>query len=166
MRSGYTNILQYIILATGIIYILYGLLFYFSPLTIIRFFSQYPSAEWLNMVKGHEFVGPMYYLLRSFSALMFSIGCAMILPLFDPLRYRGLIYFTNILFPLLASFLLVNNVIQQGLKYWQLTGLKGSSEGEKGPILIIIFSISFLLIIIANGIGLKITSSNAKEGLE
>jgi hypothetical protein len=153
-------------LLTGIVYIAYGLLFYISPLTVIKFFAQYPSDGWMTVLQEHEFVEFMHYLLKSFSALLFSIGCAMILPLFDPLKYRGLIYFTNILFPLMASFLLTKNAIQQGLKYWELVGLKGSTDEQKGPILIIILCVSFLVIAITNGLGLKITSKKAKEGLE
>ena len=166
MRSINTNILQYILLITGIIYIIYGLLFYISPISIITFFAQYPSNEWMNMLQEHEFVGPMYYLLEAFSALLFCVGCAMILPLFDPLKYRGLIYFTNILFPIMASFLLIKNAIHQGLKYLQLTGLQGSSDEHRGPILLIIFIVSFLIIAIANGIGLKVTAKKAKMSLK
>lgn len=165
MRSRNTNILQCAILLTGIIYIIYGILFYISPLTIIELFSQSVSDNWLDMVHDHDFVGPMYYLLKAFSALLFSTGCAMILPLFDPLRYRGLIYFTNILFPLMAFVLLAKNTIGQVLKYWELAGRQGSTEQE-WPILIIIFCVSFLIIFVATWFGLKITSKNTKEGLE
>ena len=166
MRSRYTNVLQSVVLITGIVYIICGLIFYFSPVTIIKLFSQIPLDGWLNMVKGHAFVEPMYYLLRCFSALVFSVGCAMVLPLFDPLKYRGLIYFTNIIFPSMASLLLLKNAIQQGFKYWELAGLKGTTDEHSGPVLIVVFGVSFLVIAIINGIGLKITAKRAKEGLE
>ena len=66
----------------------------------------------------------------------------------------------------MASFLLTKNVVQQWIKYWELSGMNGSTEGHSGPVLLIIFCASFLIIAIANGFGLKITAQKAKEGLE
>ncbi|MCP4130717.1 MAG: hypothetical protein GY754_07025 [bacterium] len=108
MRSKLTNMLQGIILFDGIIYIVMGILFYITPLTVLGFVEKIPP-DWLNQVRNDGIVGPLYFISRGFAALLFTSGAAMILPLFDPLRYRGLVYYNGALFPLFASILLIKN---------------------------------------------------------
>jgi hypothetical protein len=83
-------------------------------------------------------------LARSLSVLLFTIGLAMILPLFDPVRYRGLIYFTNVLFPMLSAFLFIKSAFVHAL-----------------PV-IVLYSILFLLIGLCAFIALMLTKDIAK----
>ncbi|HON78610.1 MAG TPA: hypothetical protein PK544_08990 [Spirochaetota bacterium] len=103
MRSKQTNFLQGVILLAAIIYILNGALYYFSPLSFCWVFNLDISEEWLNVIPTNEFFFLVFTISRAFAALLFSIGISMVLPLFDPLRYRGLVYYSGVLFPFLAS---------------------------------------------------------------
>ncbi|MDY6935901.1 MAG: hypothetical protein SVZ03_16990 [Spirochaetota bacterium] len=148
MRSKATNILQVIVLITGIIYILIGIVFFISPLLFGRIFAINITEDWFNGIKYDTFVAPLYFMARGFAAMLFSIGLSMILPLFDPLRYRGLIYYTSIVFPILSSCLLLIN----GIRF---------SHG-----VVTLFGIIFLIILIFTIIGLVITNKSAKSVVE
>lgn len=168
MRSRLTNILQIIILVTGIIYIITGLFFYVSPLTVIEVFAQNISENWLDLVKDHELVGPMYFVFRAFSALLFTSGFAMLLPLFDPLKYRGLVYYNGVIFPLLASFLLVKNGLFMSARHKQVMAIASDSitAHQQGHLLVIILGIVFAVIALLSIAGLYLTRNQAKEGVE
>ena len=148
MRTKTTNILQMIILITGLIYIATGLTFFISPLLFGKIFSINITQDWFNGIKFESFVAPLFFMARGFAAMLFSVGLAMVLPLFDPLKYRGLIYYTGIVFPLISSSMLLKNGIE--LEHW----------------ILIIYGIIFLLIFICTMIGLIITKDNAKVGIE
>lgn len=148
MRSKVTNFLQVIILITGIFYILTGLIFFISPLYFGKIFGINITEDWFIGIKYDTFVAPLYYMSRGFATMVFSIGLSMVLPLFDPLKYRGLIYYTGIVFPLLSSILLLKNGIQ--LDHFVLT----------------LFGVILLIIFVITAVGLFITKANAKAGIE
>ncbi|MDY6967796.1 MAG: hypothetical protein SVR08_03945 [Spirochaetota bacterium] len=148
MRSKATNILQLIIIITGVFYIITGIFFFISPLVFGRFFSINITDDWFESIKYEAFIAPLFFLSRGFASILFSVGLSMILPLFDPLRYRGLIYFTGIVFPVMSSYLLLTNGIILG--HFVLT----------------LFGLFYLFILVITVIGLMITRKDAKEGIE
>jgi hypothetical protein len=148
MRTKLTNILQVIILITGIIYVLAGAFFFYSPVKFFQIFSIEVPDDWFKSIEYDTFVAPLYILARSFSAMLFTAGLAMILPLYDPLKYRGLIYFTGIVFPLISAVILLYN--GYAFDHWILT----------------CFGIGFVVIFLATLWGLIITLKEAKAGIE
>lgn len=168
MRSRLTNILQIIVLIVGIIYIVAGLFFYVSPLTVIEVFAQNISENWIDLVKDHELVGPMYFIFRAIAALLFTSGLAMVMPLFDPLKYRGLIYYNAVIFPVLASFMLIKNGLFMSAKHKQVMAIASDSVvmKQQGHLLVIILGVIFSVIAIVSMVGLFLTREQAKEGME
>lgn len=148
MRTKLTNILQVIVLITGIIYTLLGMLFLYSPIKFFEIFLLEIPDDWFKAVQNDTFIAPLYIMIKSFSAMILASGLAMILPLYDPLKYRGLIYFTGILFPVLSAIVLFYNGIK--FEHWILTFL----------------GIIFLVILLAVVFGLIITRKEAKRGIE
>ena len=168
MRTRLTNTLQIIILLTGIIYIFSGIFFFVSPLTVIEFFAENVSENWLDLVRDHELVGPLYLTLRAISALLLTSGVAMAMPLFDPLKYRGLVYYNGVIFPFLAAFVLIKNGIFLSSKYQDAVAIAGSAPAarQQGHLLVIILGVVFAAIALFSAIGLYITREQAKDGLE
>jgi hypothetical protein len=148
MRSRYTNFLQVIVLLSGIIYVAIGVVFYVSPIAFGWIFSVDINEDWLNEISRDTFISSLYYLSRGFSALLFSVGLSMVLPLFEPLRYRGLIYYTGVIFPIMSSLLLLKNGISHDHTVITVIGLL------------------FAIILVLTVIGLFITNRDAKEGKE
>lgn len=148
MRSRTTNILQGIVLITGLIYSVTGILFYISPLLFGSIFGIQVPEDWFNQIKLDSFMLPLYFITQGFAALLFVTGLSMVLPLFDPFRYRGLIYFTGVIFPVMASIMLTKN----GLRYehW----------------MVIIMGVTFGIIFVITALGLLITKKNAESGEE
>lgn len=147
MRSKETNILQGVVLLTGIIYIVTGIVFFISPLIFGKIFAINITEDWFNGIKNDTFVAPLYFLSRGFAAMLFSVGLSMILPLFDPLKYRGLIYYTCIIFPIMVSPLLIIN---------------GYSLNHN---VLVYFGITFAIILSASTIGLIITRKDLKASI-
>ncbi len=168
MRSKLTNILQIIVLFIGIIYIVAGLFFYVSPLTVIEIFAQNVSENWIDLVKDHELVGPLYFVFRAVSALLFTSGIAMVMPLFDPLKYRGLIYYNGVIFPALASFMLIKNGLFMSARHKQAMVIASDPVlmKQQGHLLVIILGIIFSIIAIVTVAGLFLTREQAKDGME
>jgi len=168
MRTRLTNTLQIIVLFTGIIYIFSGIFFFVSPLTVIEFFAENVSENWLDLVTDHELVGPLYLTLRATSALLLTSGVAMVMPLFDPLKYRGLIYFNGVIFPFLAAFILIKNGIFLSSKYQDAVAIAGNSSAAKhqGHLLVIVLGVVFAAIALFSIVGLFVTREQAKDGLE
>ncbi len=148
MRSKATNILQTAVLFSGIVYIAIGLLFFISPLLFGRIFSIQLTDDWFKGIQYDTFLAPLFFLSRGFAAMLFSVGLSMVLPLYDPLKYRGLIYFTGIIFPVTSSSLLLYYGID--LDYWIIT-----STG-----------LVFLAILAVTTFGLIITKTEADSGTE
>lgn len=146
MRSKATNFLQVIVLVSGIVYVLTGLVFYLSPLTFGRIFHIDITEDWLNGIMNDTFIAPLYFMARGFAALLFSMGLAMVLPLFDPFKYRGLIYYSGIVFPFMAALLLMKNGLLHG--YGMIT----------------IYGIVFSLVLVFTAAGLYITRKDKGEG--
>lgn len=148
MRSKQTNFLQGSILLAGIVYVLNGAIYYFSPLSFGWIFNLDISAEWLNVIPTNEFFYLIFTISRAYAALLFAIGISMVLPLFDPLRYRGLVYYAGVLFPFLAS----------------LVFLVSSLKNVSIPIVILGFT--YLLIFILTLTALLVTRKSAQSGIE
>lgn len=110
MRSRKTNFLQIVVLISGIVYILTGALFAASPHFFGKVFFLEINEDWFMEIPKDAFMFASITLARAFAGLLFTVGLAMILPLFDPARYRGLIYFTNVVFPLISAFLLIKSL--------------------------------------------------------
>ena len=163
MRSRKTNMLQFVVLISGIIYIIIGLLLYFSPLFVLNFFAENVSENWLDLVKDHELIAPLYYTLMAFSALLFSSGILMIMPLFDPLKYRGIVYFNGVLFPLMGSIVLIKNGLF--IKAKKL-GIAEAAEGDYTHTAIIVLGFILLAVFISCLTTLAITGKDAYKGEE
>ncbi len=148
MRSKSTNFLQVIILLTGILYFSAGLIFFISPVLFVSLFSIEISDGWSKGMQLDTFMAILFFLSRAFAAMVICSGMAMILPLYDPLKYRGLIYYTGILFPILSSMLLIINGIK--LDY----------------LLITLIGLTFFAVFLLTAAGLIITRNEAKAGIE
>lgn len=148
MRSKLTNILQVIVLISGLVYILIGVLFFYSPIRFFEIFLIEVPDDWFKSIEYDTFIAPLYTLTRSFSAMIFTSGISMILPLYDPLKYRGLIYCMGIIFPIISSTILFYNGIKSD--HWILN----------------VFGIIFSGILLATTLGLIITHKEAKAGIE
>ena len=138
--------LQGAVLLTGLLFIVMGLFFYVSPFRVFKIFS--PGAEarsaavvqgsgdavsgaldegeeltqdnWLKQIINDDIISPLYYVFRALAVLLIVSGAAMIMPLFDPLRYRGLVYYNGLVFPLFFSismfiFMRVQKSINSGI---------------------------------------------------
>ncbi len=171
MRSKSTNYLQAVVLITGVIYIIIGLVMYVKPLVVLELFAENVSENWLDLVRDNELVAPLYYISRGFSALVFTSGLAMVMPLFDPLKYRGLIYYNGLAFPLLAGVLYMYNGVFRIIIHRQVveeTGKIISNEAATRGIhgAVVFLGIVFTLIFLLTAIGLVITKKQAHDGKE
>jgi len=170
MRSRATNFLQMAILLSGIVYVIVGAWFYVSPLSIIEIFAENISENWLDLVRDHELIAPLYSIARGFAALLFASGAAMVLPLFDPLKYRGLIYYTGILFPLPASLILLKNGFAREVfsdpATVSVAPAAAGAIAHKGHMILIVLGAMFFVLFILTAIGLIVTRRQAHEGVE
>jgi len=134
-------------------------------------FAENVSENWFELVRDHELVAPLYYITRGFASLVLVTGLSMVMPLFDPLKYRGMIYFNGILFPLMASVILVKNGIFILLSGGQMISGKEESLGsevgyQSAHTLIVILGLVFLVLFIINAAGLILTKRQSDEGIE
>jgi len=158
MRTKATNFLQGAVLLTGVTYIIIGLSFFISPIGILEFFAANFPEDWLKQIMHDEIVAPLFYITRGFAALVFTSGAAMVLPLFDPLRYRGLIYYNALLFPFLITVLFLKNSLLQFLI--------SSHPVQTSHSVILILGAVFSFLFLLNAAGLIMTKKIAKEGKE
>ena len=114
----------------------------------------------------------MYYIARALAGLLLTSGAAMVMPLFDPLRYRGLIYYNGVVFPFIASVMFFMNIIQR-LKIRSIekplqeaTGSMVKTDQSYFDEIMIIMVAVFSLIFIFTLISLILTKKQAKEGME
>lgn len=148
MRNKKTNFLQIIVLFTGLFYIVIGLTFFISPAFFGNVLHLNVNSDWIANVHLDEFLFMLYTFSRIASFIMFTSGLAMILPLFDPLKYRGLVYCNGALFQLTASlYLLISGITK---KYYVILTF--------GSILAIFFIFTLTALII--------TKTDAKHGYE
>jgi hypothetical protein len=171
MRSRNTNMLQGIVLVTGVLYVIIGISFFISPVSVLQLFAENISDNWLDLVRDNELVAPLYHVARGFAALLFTSGLAMVLPLFDPLRYRGLIYFCGIIFPFFASFIFMRNGLLL-VFFSEQPGEEASRtlmdliRSRGGHTIVLILGIIFTVVFIATLTGILITRKQAKQGIE
>lgn len=148
MRTKTTNFLQITMLLTALIYIVAGMLFFISPFVFGKLLSVQTSDEWLNQIRLDEFLVMIYLIARGLSVLLVLSGISLVMPLFDPLKYRLLIHLLCSLFPLAISAFLAYTGFTQGYMIAKIIGG--------------IFGLIFLL----NFISLHLTRKNAKQGIE
>ncbi len=148
MRNKLTNLLQVCILITGLVYALTGFLFFMNPTMFGRLLSIQVTDEWINQIKMDEFLVLLYLVSRSLSALLITTGLSMVLPLYEPLKYRGVIYFSGVLYPLLMAIFLLKNGYVNGYHAATYVGFV------------------FLSVFVINFIGLYLTKRNADKGIE
>lgn len=175
MRSRLTNTLQIIVLFDGLVFVVIGVAFYISPMDVIMVFSKAVSDNWnkeiydswLELITVHDLVVPLYYFTKGCAALMVTSGISMVLPLFDPLKYRGLIYYNGVIFPLMAAVLFLKN----GIPYFLLRNLSQEeaaklSSSPGGLLLLFVLGIAFAVVFIVSCAGLIITAHQTREGKE
>lgn len=160
MRSAKTNAFQAAVLITGIMYIILGVAFIFSPLTIFQLFADNISENWIDLVRDHELVAPMYFTVRAFGVLLLTSGFLMVMPLFDPLKYRGIAYCNGVLFPFISAVILLKNSFFIGVK--SEDAIHGNFMHLPIVVLGVILSVIFLVVFVT----LLITRKEAKEGRE
>ncbi len=193
MRSKSTNVLQGVVLVTGIIYIIMGFSFYVSPYRVFKLFStsgeikttveagesagesgksddsaELSSDDWLKQIVNDEILSPLYYVFRIFAALLMISGIAMVMPLFDPLRYRGLVYYNGLIFPFisaLSTFLFLHSQKSINMEIAADSG-KGAVIWQVGHLVMTTLGIVFTVIFVLTVIGLVITRKQAREGRE
>jgi hypothetical protein len=198
MRSKATNVLQAVVILTGIVYIAIGLFFFISPYRAFKLFSviseekstaavhdfesrgtknmivgKVTGEDWLNQINGDDIMSPLYYIFRIFSMLLVINGLAMIMPLFDPLRYRGLVYYNGLVFPFMAALLLFIFIHVQrttGMKIAADLNLESGAREvlarQEAPEILVILAVVFLVIIVLTAAGLLITKKQTKDGRE
>ncbi len=146
MRSKKTNILQVIILITGFFYLILGFLLLFMPNFFAKIFSAEIVFRWSQQLIDQFKL--FYIVLHGLGILLVTSGLSVILPLFDPLKYRGLIYIYGLIFPFLFSMFLIISSYLNDLK------------------LAFSCSIVFFVIFILNFFGIGITKKEASQGRE
>ncbi len=193
MRSKSTNVLQGIVLLTGIIYIIVGFSFYASPYRVFKLFSssaevksseaagdsegssikpddgaELSSEDWLKQIVNDEIISPLYYVFRVFAALLMVSGIAMVMPLFDPLRYRGLVYYNGLIYPFISAlsmFLFIHSQKSINIEIASESG-KGAVVWQVGHMIMTSLGIMFTILFVLTAIGLIITRKQTREGRE
>ncbi|HPA63808.1 MAG TPA: hypothetical protein PLH15_05320 [Spirochaetota bacterium] len=150
MRSKKTNYLQVCILITGFLFVLVGLIFFISPALLGKCMSIDVGEDWISQMRLDEFLVLITVFAQSISLLMFFAGISMVMPLFDPLKYRALVYFFGVFFPVSSS-------LFAAFKYL-------FSEEKQTSALIL--SLFFLSIAVLNISGLFLTKKDAAMGVE
>jgi len=192
MRSKTTNVLQGVVLLTGIVYIVIGLFFYASPYSVFKIFATSPDSkivaayesegasskdaesgdfsedDWLKQIINDEIISPLYYIFRIFAVLLMICGIAMVMPLFDPLRYRGLVYYNGLIFPFISSLSLFIFIRSQKSINIEIAADRGKDAAiwQEGHMIMTSLAIVFFLICILTAVSLIITRRQAKEGRE
>jgi len=181
VRSKKTNFFQISVLVTGVIFILLGIAFSTSPITTFKIFNENVSAKWNksaadnefvsddviknfsydsnDLIRDDEFVAPLYLIVRSFGILLIFTGFLMILPIFDPLKYRIIAYSNGVLFPFISSIIFLKNGLFIGVK-------KEGASGDYIHLLIVILGIIFIVLSFMVFSALILTRKDALEGKE
>jgi hypothetical protein len=193
MRSKSTNILQVVVLLTGIVYIIVGFSFFASPYRVFKLFSvsaeiktavtegesegsstksdesaELTSEDWLKQIVNDEIISPLYYVFRVFAVLLMVSGIAMVMPLFDPLRYRGLVYYNGLIYPLISAismFLFIHSQNSINTEIAADSG-KGAVVWQVGHLIMTSLGIMFTVLFVLTAICLVITRKQAREGRE
>ena len=193
MRSKSTNVLQGTVLLAGIVYVAIGLFFFISPYKAFKIFSgslkgrdtavvedfdgektkkfqveEITEEDWLKQIINDEIIAPLYYLFRVFSALLFVCGLAMIMPLFDPLRYRGLIYYNGLIFPFLSVISILLFIQSQkaiNVKIAADLQIKNAARQDT-QLAMVVMAVVFTVIFIMTAVCIIITRKQAHDGRE
>ncbi|MBN1500224.1 MAG: hypothetical protein JW982_08715 [Spirochaetes bacterium] len=148
MRNKQTNFLQVVVLYTGAVYIISGLIYFISPGLFASIIGLNVNQDWIGNIALDEFIFLFYSLSRTLAFILFTSGLAMILPLFDPLKYRGLVYYNGLIFSGGASaFLMTAGII------YKFNTMK---------VMAAVFIFQFILTLTA----LMLTKGNANRGIE
>ncbi|HEY1405618.1 MAG TPA: hypothetical protein VF857_03325 [Spirochaetota bacterium] len=105
------------------------------------------NEEWQSQVRLDFFLVMIHMLARVLSALLFLVGVSLIMPLFDPLKYRLMIYLYGAIFPLIAAV------------YYLYNGFSEHISARIGGFF-------FLTICIFHSIALFLTKDDARKGIE
>ena len=181
MRSKKTNFFQISVLITGAIFILLGIAFSTSPITTFKIFNENISAKWNKptadnefvfddvirdfnydsneLIRDNEFVAPLYLIVRAFGVLLLFTGFLMILPIFDPIKYRVIAYSNGVFFPFFSSIIFLKNGLFIGVK-------KDNLSGDYIHLLIVILGIIFIILSFMVFFALMLTRKDALEGKE
>ena len=191
MRTRMTNMLQVVVMLAGVVYLAMGLAFLISPYRTLKVFTFHggPSGsaspnsyaggdsrsieatdlstdEWLKQIVNDEIISPLYYLFRVFALLMAVCGLSLIMPLFDPLRYRGLIYSVCLIFPLIATISSVVFIVGQESMRTELSLSHGQSHIWGGHPVMTVVTAVFALISLCSAVALMLTRKQSREGKE
>ncbi len=150
MRSKKTNYLQVCILITGLLFVLVGLIFFVSPALLGKCMSIDVGEDWISQMRLDEFLVLITIFAQSISLLLFFAGVSMVMPLFDPLKYRALVYFFGVFFPVSAALFAAFNYVF-------------SEEKQTSAVILSLF---FLSIAVLNMSGLFLTKKDAAMGVE
>jgi hypothetical protein len=147
MRSRSTNVLQIVVMLTGLVYVSLGSLFFVSPVTAGKLFAVYLNNEWV--VNNYDaFIVFIYLFARGCSTLMVISGLSLVMPLYDPLKYRLMIYLYGAVFPVISgAFLIITGFIDKFVTAYILGG-------------------GFLVLFVLNLSALFLTKENARKGIE
>ena len=181
MRSKKTNFFQIAVLITGAVFILLGIAFSTSPITTIKVFNENISEKWNksadeneyasadvirnfsydnnDLIRDDEFIAPLYLLVRAFGILLIFTGFLMILPIFDPLKYRIIAYSNGVFFPFISSIIFLKNGLFIEAK-------KGQPGGDYIHLLIVILGIIFMVLSFMVFSALILTRKDALAGKE
>jgi hypothetical protein len=147
MRSRSTNVLQMIVMITGLVYIAFGALFFISPVTVGKIFAVYLNTEW-GVNNYDAFIVLIYLVARGFSPLIIISGLSLVMPLYDPLKYRLMIYLFGAVFPVISgTYLIITGFLDKFITAYILGG-------------------GFLILFVLNLSALFLTKENARKGIE
>lgn len=148
MRTKKTNFLQMIVLITGLLYISIGILFAVSPSRFGKLLMVNVNEEWQNQVRLDDFLVMIHMFSRTLAGLLSLVGLSCIMPLFDPLKYRLMIYLFGAIFPgISAVFYLYNGFFE------------GHLSARVGGFF-------FLVVCVLHSIALFLTKDDARKGIE
>ena len=103
MRTKTTNFLQITVLLTALLYIAAGMIFFISPFVFGKLLAVPTSDEWLRQISADGFLVMIYLVARGLAALLVLSGISLVMPIFDPLKYRLLIHLFCVIFPLVSG---------------------------------------------------------------
>ena len=116
MRTKRTNYLQVVVMLSGILYMAAGAIFFISPSFFAKFLPVPVNDEWATQARLDEFLMMLFMYCHVLSVLLFFCGMSLIMPLFDPLKYRSLIYLFCIFAPFIATLYSIVGFLADNIK--------------------------------------------------
>jgi hypothetical protein len=148
MRTRKTNFLQIVLIITALFYIVSGAGFFITPYYFGKVFTMQISEEWLNQIRLDAFLVMINMIARVLSALLVVVGMSMIMPIFDPLKYRLMIYMYGVIFPF------------AGMAFYFYNGIVENIISAR------IFGLFYAVIFVFHVSALFLTKEDAKKGIE